>query len=152
MKANRISIPSSAGLIMPGDLGSNNQPGEIYLANEARFTSSNFSQPLTAYSVGWKDAEDIKATLDFIAPEVPVGRRFEFKNATNSEEFLSEADDVRAIGSAFKRVEFRGSTTNEKTINKGLTSLGAMMKHHASAPTRISSGTRAMLLNNGGSR
>jgi hypothetical protein len=117
----QLIIPTGEGLITPADLGGNNRSGEIYLANEARFTSANFSQPLTAYSVGWKDSEDIKATLDFIAPEVPVGRRFEFKNATNSEEFLSETDDIRAIGSPFKRVEFKGTSTNEKTYNKGLT-------------------------------
>lgn len=103
------------------DQGGANQPGEIYLANEARFTSATFSQPLTTFSVGWKDNENILATLNFIAPEVVVGRRFEFKKATNAEMLLSETDDVRAIGSPFKRVEYTGSTVNEKTLNKGLT-------------------------------
>lgn len=104
-----------------GDQGEANQPGEIYLANEARFTSATFSQPLTTYSVGWTDKENILATLNFIAPEVVVSRRFEFKKSTNAEELLSETDDVRAIGSPFKRVEYKGTTVNEKTINKGLT-------------------------------
>lgn len=104
-----------------GDQGSANHIGEIYLANEARFTSATFSQPLTTFSVGWTDKENILASLQFIAPEVVVGRRFEFKKSTNAEEFLSETDDVRAIGSPFKRVEYAGATVNEKTINKGLT-------------------------------
>lgn len=103
------------------DQGGANQPGEIYLANEARFTSATFSQPLTTFSVGWTDKENILATLNFIAPEVVVGRRFEFKKSTNAEEFLSETDDLRAIGSTFKRVEYKGTTVNEKTLNKGLT-------------------------------
>lgn len=104
-----------------GDQGAGNNPGEIYLANEARFTSATFSQPLTTFSVGWKDSDNILALLQFIAPEVVVGRRFEFKKATNAEMLLSETDDVRAIGSPFKRVEYTGSTVNEKTLNKGLT-------------------------------
>jgi hypothetical protein len=104
-----------------GDQGSGNNPGEIYLANEARFTSATFSQPLTTFSVGWKDSDNILALLQFIAPEVVVGRRFEFKKATNAEMLLSETDDVRAIGSPFKRVEYTGATVNEKTLNKGLT-------------------------------
>lgn len=103
------------------DQGSANIPGEIYLANEARFTSATFSQPLTTFSVGWKDTDDILATLQFVAPEVPVGRRFEFKKAVNAEQLLSETDDVRAIGAPFKRVEYAGTTVNEKTLNKGLT-------------------------------
>jgi hypothetical protein len=103
------------------DQGGANHPGEIYIANEARFTSATFSQPLTTFSVGWKDDQNILASLQFIAPEVVVGRRFEFKKSTNAEEFLSETDDVRAIGSSFKRVEYKGTTVNEKTLNKGLT-------------------------------
>lgn len=120
MKTKDIITPIE-GIFVPADQRDANRPGEIYLANEARFTASNFSQALTAYSTGWKDTNDIQATLDFIAPPVPVNRRFEFKKATNTEEFLSETDDVRAIGSPFKRVEFTGATTNEKTYNKGLT-------------------------------
>jgi hypothetical protein len=97
------------------------QPGLVALANEARFTAAHYSEALTAYVVGWQDKENIKGTLDFIAPEVPVGRRFEFKNALNSEAFLSETDEERAIGSGFKRVEYKGTTALGKTANKGLT-------------------------------
>jgi hypothetical protein len=107
-------------LHLPIDTGEN-QPGVICAANEARFTSVNYSEPLTQYTVGWKDPENLDALLDSIAPSVPVGRRFEFKKATNAEAFLSETDDVRAIGSSFKRVEYTGSSVNEKTLNKGLT-------------------------------
>jgi hypothetical protein len=105
----------------PTDLGLGNTPGEIYLANEGRFTAATFSQPLTTFSTGWKDTDNLLSLLQFIAPDVVVSRRFEFKKATNAEMLLSETDDVRAIGSAFKRVEFSGSTVNEKTLNKGLT-------------------------------
>lgn len=103
------------------DPGGNLESGVIYAANEARFSSANFSQPLTAYSVGWTDPDKLDVLLEQLAPSVEVSRRFEFKSATNAEAFLSETDDIRAIGSAFKRVEYTGSSVNEKTINKGLT-------------------------------
>lgn len=95
--------------------------GEVVVANESRFNSTHYSEPLTAFTVGWQDPENLEAMLDFVAPRVPVGRRFEFKRADNAEAFYSETDDVRAIGSAFKRVEYSGSSVNEKTLNKGLT-------------------------------
>jgi len=95
--------------------------GQIYWANESRFNAHHYSEALTAYTVGWKDQEPLMQLLDFIAPPVYVGRRFEFKRADQSECFLSEADDIRAPGAAFKRVEYTGSSVYEKTLNKGLT-------------------------------
>ena len=95
--------------------------GEIYLANESRFNSAFFSEPLTAYATGWRDPHNIESLLDFVAPPIQVGRRFEFKKADNSEAFLSETDDARAPGGEFKRVEYKGSTAIGKTINRGLT-------------------------------
>jgi hypothetical protein len=99
----------------------NNPAGQICLANEARFTASFASEPLTAYATGWADQNNIEKTLDFLFPPVQVPRRFEFKKADNTEAFLSEADDIRAIGADFKHVEYRGSSVLEKTLNKGLT-------------------------------
>ncbi len=93
----------------------------ITLANESRFNAATFSEALTIFSSGWKDPSNIEAILDFIAPGVPVGRRFEFKRSDNAEAFYSESDDIRAIGAEFKRVQYQGETVNEKTFNKGLT-------------------------------
>ena len=56
-----------------------------------------------------------------MAPTVPVGRRFEFAQANNAEEFFSEIDDVRAIGADFKRVNYTSSKALGITLNKGLT-------------------------------
>src|SRR5688572_18776059 len=97
------------------------EPGQMCLANESRFNSAFFSEPLTAYATGWRDPNNIEALLDFVAPPVQVGRRFEFKKAENSEAFLLDADDIRAIGSSFKSIEYKGSSTSDKTLNKGLT-------------------------------
>lgn len=98
-------------------------PGQIYLAaNDSRFIETYFSEPLTTFSTGYRDPNDIAATLEFFAPEVPTGGRlFEWKKWDNSEEFYSEVDDVRAINADFKRVEFTGTDQTGKTLNKGLT-------------------------------
>jgi len=96
-------------------------PGQLCLANESRFNATFFSEPLTAYATGWREPNDLEALLDFIAPPVQVGRRFEYKKGDNSESFLIDTDDVRAIGADFKRVEFKGSSQNDKTLNRGLT-------------------------------
>lgn len=92
----------------------------MMLGNEERFTAAYYSDPLTQYAAGWTDPENFEALIDFIAPRVPVGRRFEFKSAVNVEAFLSEINDERAIGSNFKEVEYKGSTVYSKTANRGL--------------------------------
>lgn len=95
--------------------------GDMALANDSRFQESNYRQALTEYVVGWRDQNDIEATKEFIAPSVQVGRRFDYKAAVNAEEFLSEtADDLRAIGSDFKRVEYTMNEVSGKTLNRGL--------------------------------
>lgn len=107
--------------ILP-DLGPNANPvGQLCAANESRFESTYYSEPLTAFTVGWVDPENLDALIEELFPAVEVGRRFEFKAANNAESFLSETDDIRAIGSPFKRIEYTGSSVNEKTHNKGLT-------------------------------
>ena len=93
----------------------------IITANENRFTATNYSEALTAFTVGWVDPDNIAKLLDFIAPPIPVGRRFEFKRSDNAQAFYSENDDVRSIGAEFKRVKYDGESVNEKTLNKGLT-------------------------------
>ncbi|MBR6389152.1 MAG: hypothetical protein IKS15_03435 [Opitutales bacterium] len=89
-------------------------------ANQNKLNASTYSEALTAFTVGWQDSGAAKI-LDFVAPAIPVGRRFEFKRADNAEAFYSESDDLRAIGSEFKRVRYSGESVNEKTLNKGLT-------------------------------
>jgi hypothetical protein len=112
-KADRVLlVPAETGLIAPGEIG---------FANESRFNAAFFSEPLTHYATGWREPNNLEALLDFIAPPVQVGRRFEYKRADNNEAFLSDSDDARAIGSDFKRVEYRGSSVNDKTHNRGLT-------------------------------
>jgi hypothetical protein len=114
-------LPQSGDLILRPDAGDRNTPGEFYFANESRFNESAYTQSLTDFAVGWRQPTDLLKTLDFIAPSVQVSRKFEFKSALNAEAYLSETDDERAIGADFKMVEYKGITTLEKTINRGLT-------------------------------
>ncbi len=103
------------------DSGADLPSGVVAASNESRFRTANYNEPLTAYTVGWTDPEDVPALLESIAPAVDSPRRFSFKKAKNAEAFLSEDDDVRAIGASFKRVEFTGEEVDAKTLNKGLT-------------------------------
>jgi hypothetical protein len=109
-------------LMIGHDTGGGYKAGQVLFANDSRFLETYFSEPLTNYAVGWKDPNNIEASLNFVAPPVTVGRRFEWKKAANAEEFLSEiVDDIRAIGSDFKRVDYTGTDVTDKTLNKGLT-------------------------------
>lgn len=117
---NKTIRLANIGPVFPADTR-NNPRGVIHLANEERFTAAWFSEPLTAYAIGWQDPENILATLDLVAPAVPVSRRFEYKSAVNAEAFLLDTDDIRAIGSAFKKVEYKATSVNSKTHNRGLT-------------------------------
>jgi len=122
MQTERIRRQKSRGLSSLKTKGKNmSETNQITVANENKFTAAHYSEALTAFTVGWTDPENIAKFLDFIAPAIPVGRRFEFKRSDNAQAFYSESDDVRAIGAEFKRVRYDGESVNEKTINKGLT-------------------------------
>jgi hypothetical protein len=54
-------------------------------------------------------------------PSVNVTHRFNFKKQDKASAFLSETDDIRAVGAKFKKVEFIGDEVNARTYNKGLT-------------------------------
>jgi hypothetical protein len=120
-----IIVPQFANvkdLVAGFDPGGGYRDGQVFFANDSRFLETYFSEPLTNYAVGWRDPNDIEATVNFVAPPVTVGRRFEWKAAVNSEEFLSEVvDDQRAIGADFKEVKYTGTDVTDKTLNRGLT-------------------------------
>jgi hypothetical protein len=126
--AESMTAFNPGGDIRPGRIYalSNEEAGNLpptgmtLLGNEERFTASYYSEPLTQYAVGWQDPENLEALYNFIAPNVPVGRRFEYKLAINVEAFLSELNDERQIGSDFKQVEYKGATSYNKTANRGL--------------------------------
>lgn len=119
MKADLANIDAEPILV---DKGSGYQAGQILFANDSRFLETYYSEPVTNFITGFVDNNDIAATLQFVAPVVRVGRRFEWKKANNAEEFYSETfDDERGVGSRFKRVEYTAQDMTDKTLNKGLT-------------------------------
>lgn len=126
--ARKIILPAFANAIDPSepimgiDPNQGYRDGQVFFANDSRFSETYYNEPLTNYLVGWRDPNNIEETLQFIAPAVPVGRRFEWKAAVNAEEFLSEVtDDSRAIGADFKAVKYTGTDVQDKTYNRGLT-------------------------------
>lgn len=96
--------------------------GLITQINASLMTQATFSEPLTTYATGWRDDGNVlQQELDFFAPSVQTSRRFEYASAVNAEQFYSEtADDARAIGAAFKEVEYKSTKVNAKTGNRGL--------------------------------
>lgn len=97
------------------------KPDQIGMANATKLTEAHFQEALTAYAVGYRDPENIQEALEFVAPRVSVGRRFEYASWTNKEEFFFDADDIRSIGADFKRVSYTSAKNTSKTLNKGLT-------------------------------
>lgn len=95
-------------------------PGVIALVNDSRLVGANYNESLTQFTVGYRDPENLLASADYIAPPVPVGRRFDWKKTDAVKDFLTETDDERAIGAGFKRVEYAGTEQNSKTRNRGL--------------------------------
>lgn len=107
-------------MVLPYDPGRLLPRGTISLANEERFTAGNFSEELTAYATGWADPTGLKEILDYVAPEVPGPRRFEWAKGAASKSYFVEADDVRAIGAPFKKVDYVSAMEQGRTENKGL--------------------------------
>lgn len=121
--ANEEAMSPAQILSIPRDMGNSNAVDAIYAANESRFVEATFSEPLTAFAVGYQDPGQLQQLIDFIAPVVPTTRRFEYALAVNAEEFQAETnnDDVRGIGASFKNVEYTAKKAVGQTLNKGLT-------------------------------
>lgn len=97
--------------------------GMMGVANESRFDSAFLSEPLTAYVAGYRDPTNLDDILNYVAPRVPVGRRFEYYKGDKNSEFYAEKDDadVRSIGADFKVIKIQGSVVSARTLSKGLT-------------------------------
>lgn len=94
----------------------------VVAANASLLTQGTFQEALSSYALGWKDPDMLDELLAFLAPEVPVGSQlFQFAKGVNAEAFLSESDDIRAIGADFKRVQYSQEMQTSNTQNKGLT-------------------------------
>jgi len=95
--------------------------GLVALAHADSFNNTYYSEPLTTYTQGWRDPDNLDDILDFLYPGVQVGRRFEWYKHDEDSDFLVDTDDARAPGADFKQVRATGTMQLGKTINKGLT-------------------------------
>jgi len=102
------------------------KPGSAFVhdrveeANASLFDSSNLSEPLTNYAVGWRDESGLDEALQFFAPDVPVGLRFEYRQFNNADDFENDVDDARGIGASFKEFIEGGQIIQDKVLNRGL--------------------------------
>jgi hypothetical protein len=96
------------------------QHDRIEEANASMFDTANLSEPLTAYTVGFRDESGLDEALEFFAPEVPVGMRFEYRTFDNVDDFETDADDARAVGADFTNVSEGGNLVQDKLVNRGL--------------------------------
>jgi len=117
------SILASA-LPQPYILGQELPHEAITTANASLFVQAHFSEPLTTYALGWRDASNLDALCEFIAPTIPgTGERYEHITYPNAEAFLSDVngdDDLRAIGGDFKTVEATSAKSSRTVPNRGL--------------------------------
>ncbi|MCQ2956221.1 MAG: hypothetical protein MJ218_03530 [Opitutales bacterium] len=90
------------------------------IVNDLPYNTNHLSVELTEFANSKDNHLDLKKTLNFIAPAIPVARRFEHKKAPTDQFFSSEDDDIRATGSNFKYMDFQGESITAKTLNKGL--------------------------------
>jgi len=98
----------------------NYTPGRITEANAALFNDSYYTESLTGYAVGYRDESGLADALDFFAPAVRVGRKFEYLELSNADAFESDTDDERAAFEDFKSVKMSKQMVLGKTVNRGL--------------------------------
>lgn len=90
------------------------------MANESRLAEDHYRQPLVDYIAGHSDDQGTRAQLERLFPSVEVSRLFTYKSVPNAEAFLSESDDIRAVGSDFKKILETRDNVPAQTHNKGL--------------------------------
>lgn len=91
--------------------------GFVCAAND-RMADSQYSEALTNFAAGVRD-ESAQKLLDFIAPAIRSGRRFEFRKQKDAVLWTDDSD-LRAVGADFKRLSVEGEIENSSTLNRGL--------------------------------
>jgi len=105
---------AKSGVIIP--LG--NEAGS--LSNDSYFADAFFSEPLTIYAVDYVDKK-IDDALELMLPSVPAPNElFEYEVFENPQEFQIDTDDSRPLNADFKLIEYYGTKTQGKVLNRGL--------------------------------
>lgn len=95
--------------------------GEITVANSSQNFAASLAQDIAGYLAG-PTSPDEENRFNLLFPGVQTNDMFQFSKA-DDEAYLTEADDsdIRNAGATFKRVQYRGTTVTDSTIQKGLT-------------------------------
>jgi len=120
-------------------------PGEIYEINASLTVESNFSEPLTTYATGFRDAADLENENRFFGPPVQVTERFEYAQHDNADAFRSDAnEDLRPRGADFPRVEMKSEKVQAKTENRGLMTVLELKDYNT--PGKTEAAVRSLLM------
>lgn len=113
----------NAYLALTGATIAGNSPelGQITVANSAQNYAGSLAQDVQGYLAGLPSSDE-SLMLERLFPGMQTNDFFQFAKA-DDEAYLTEGDDsdIRAIGAAFKRVQYRGTTVTDSTQQKGLT-------------------------------
>lgn len=95
--------------------------GQITVANSAQNYAGSLAQDVQGYLAGLPSSDE-SAMLEALFPGMQTNDFFQFAKA-DDEAYLAEADnsDIRAAGASFKRVQYKGTTVTDATVQKGLT-------------------------------
>lgn len=95
--------------------------GCITVANSTQNYAGSLAQDVQGYLAGMPTTDE-EARLNLLFPGLQTNDFFQFAKS-DDEAFLTEADDsdIRGVGAAFKRVEYRGTNVTAATVQKGLT-------------------------------
>ena len=98
------------------------ETGVITAVNTDLLTQGTYSAPLSTYATGWRENSQLKELCDLFAPEIPVGKRFEYKQWTNSEMLLSDdaQDDLRGVEGDVTTVQYTSSDVFARTQSRAL--------------------------------
>ncbi len=99
------------------------EPSLIQGANASLVSGAHYTESLTGFSNGIVDNSGIDEALNFVAPEVPAGRKFEYKRQEARADFEVDADDRREIGQDFKETKTHNDLVLGQVHNRGLTTV-----------------------------
>jgi len=95
--------------------------GQITVCNASQNYAGSLAQDVQGYLAGLPSTDE-SLLFEAMFPGMQTNDFFQFAKA-DDEAYLTEADDsdIRSAGASFKRVQYRGTTVTDATVQKGLT-------------------------------